>query len=68
MVLRIRTIVCGAECARCQNASKHDAYHTKSPISLAVIAAQIRENHGLSRCPRKYASPEISTLHRFASI
>jgi hypothetical protein len=33
-----------------------------------LIAAQIRENHGLSRCPRKYASPEISTLHRFASI
>jgi hypothetical protein len=33
-----------------------------------VIAAQIRERHGLTRSLRKYALPEMSTLHRFASI
>jgi hypothetical protein len=35
---------------------------------LAAIAAQIRERHGVTRCSRKYASPEISTLLRFASL
>ncbi|MEY9179550.1 hypothetical protein ABIG06_001258 [Bradyrhizobium sp. USDA 326] len=54
--------------ARAENASKNDDYHTNWPKICAAIAAQIRERHGLTPRPRKYALPEISTLHRFASI
>ncbi|MBB4374223.1 hypothetical protein GGD63_007052 [Bradyrhizobium sp. cir1] len=54
--------------ARDENASKHDDYHIIMPKTLAAIAAQIRERHGVTRCLRKYALPEISMLHRFASI
>ncbi|MBR0970256.1 hypothetical protein [Bradyrhizobium japonicum] len=51
-----------------EKASKHDDYHINWPKTVAAIAAQIRERHGLTRYPRKYALPGISTLHRFASL
>jgi hypothetical protein len=68
MVLRVRTIICGDERARDGDVPKNDDYHIKSPNSLAASAARNRENHGLTRCPRKYASRETSTLRRFTSV
>ncbi|MHC4044366.1 hypothetical protein [Bradyrhizobium sp. 23AC] len=54
--------------ARVEKASKHDDYHINQPKTLAASAAQIRERHGLTRQQRKYALPEIATLHRFVSV
>jgi len=51
-----------------ENAPKHDAYHINWPKFPAVIAAQIRERHGLTSWPRKYALRDNSKLHRFASV
>jgi hypothetical protein len=51
-----------------ENASKNDAYHINQPKTRAASAAQICEHHGLTRWQRKYALPEIATLHRFVSV
>ncbi|MBR0989603.1 hypothetical protein JQ580_02610 [Bradyrhizobium japonicum] len=53
---------------RDENASKNDAYHINQPKTRAASAAQICEHHGLTRWQRKYALPEIATLHRFVSV
>jgi hypothetical protein len=56
------------DAVRDENGSKHDDDHINWPKNFAAIAAQIRECHGLTPRSRKYALPEISTLHRFASV
>ncbi|MBH5385238.1 hypothetical protein [Bradyrhizobium diversitatis] len=68
MILRVRTIICGGRHRTRRKGSKHDDYHINWPKTFAAIAAQIRECHGLTPRSRKYALPEISTLHRFASV
>jgi hypothetical protein len=67
MILRICTIICDARRRVRRKTPKHDDYHINSAKILAAIAAQIRDRHGLTRLQRKYASPEFSALHRFAS-
>ncbi|HEV2156936.1 hypothetical protein [Bradyrhizobium sp.] len=51
-----------------EKASENDDYHINRPKTLAAIGARIRERHGLTRRSRKYASREISALHRFAPV
>jgi hypothetical protein len=51
-----------------ENTSKNDIHHSNPLKTHAAIAARIRERHGLTRGSRKYALPEISTLHRFAPV
>jgi len=68
MILRIRTIICAINDACGEKASENDDYHINLPKITAAIVAQICERHGLTLTLRKYALPEMSTLHRFASI
>jgi len=38
-----------------EKTSKHDAYHINEPKTAAIIPAQIRERHGVTRQQRKNA-------------